>query len=69
MAIRVEPLDHNPLCWTFIQTLLTIADNLLRDPENPKFKQFKSTNVVIQRELIKPKGAIEYAIEVRAFLI
>ncbi|KAJ3576196.1 hypothetical protein NP233_g581 [Leucocoprinus birnbaumii] len=44
-------------------TLLTIADNLIRDPENPKFKQFKSTNTVIQRELMNPKGAIEYAIE------
>ncbi|KAF5363787.1 hypothetical protein D9756_000414 [Leucocoprinus leucothites] len=46
-----------------LKTLLTIAENLLRDPENPKFKQFKSTNSIIQRELMNPKGAIEYAIE------
>ncbi|KAF9453065.1 hypothetical protein P691DRAFT_802444 [Macrolepiota fuliginosa MF-IS2] len=46
-----------------LKTLLTIAENLLREPENPKFKQFKSTNSVIQRELMGPKGAIEYAIE------
>ncbi|KXN89617.1 hypothetical protein AN958_05484 [Leucoagaricus sp. SymC.cos] len=49
--------------YSSVKTLLTIADNLLREPENPKFKQFKSTNSVIQRELMNPKGAIEYAIE------
>ncbi|EKM80075.1 hypothetical protein AGABI1DRAFT_113299 [Agaricus bisporus var. burnettii JB137-S8] len=46
-----------------LKTLLRIADNLLREPENPKFQQIKPTNPVIQRELMNPKGAIEYAIE------
>ncbi|CAE7124474.1 unnamed protein product [Rhizoctonia solani] len=43
--------------------LLKLADNLLSDPENPKFREFKSTNNTIKRSLIEPKGAIEFAIE------
>ncbi|KAF8742806.1 PUB domain, partial [Rhizoctonia solani] len=43
--------------------LLKLAENLLSDPENPKFREFKSTNTTIQRALIDPKGAIEFAIE------
>ncbi|KAF9009034.1 hypothetical protein BDQ17DRAFT_1349410 [Cyathus striatus] len=46
-----------------LQTLLTLSENLLRDPENPKFQQFKPTNALIKRNLMDPKGAIEYAIE------
>lgn len=53
----------NYYLWDF-QTLLTIAENLLREPGNPKYQQFKPTNGVIQRELMNPRGAIEYAIEV-----
>lgn len=49
----------------FCQTLLTISDNLLRDPENPKYQRFKPTNTLIKRELVDRKGALEYAIEVR----
>jgi hypothetical protein len=45
-----------------LNTLLTISENLLREPENPKFQQFKSTNDTIKRRLIDPKGALEYAI-------
>lgn len=51
---------HNGL----FQTLLTISENLLREPENPKFQQFKATNDTIKRRLIDPKGALEYAIAV-----
>lgn len=57
-------LNYHPPLWWFPQTLLTIAENLLREPESPKFKQFKPTNTVIQRELMNPKGTIEYAIQV-----
>ncbi|KAG7449173.1 uncharacterized protein BT62DRAFT_929155 [Guyanagaster necrorhizus] len=46
-----------------IETLLTISKNLLREPENPKFQQFKPTNGIIKRNLMDPKGALEYAIE------
>ncbi|CAE6523176.1 unnamed protein product [Rhizoctonia solani] len=43
--------------------LLKLSENLLSDPENPKFREFKSTNNTIKRSLIEPKGAIEFAIE------
>ncbi|KAH7887711.1 hypothetical protein F5I97DRAFT_2057369 [Phlebopus sp. FC_14] len=45
-----------------LRTLLTIAENLLRDPDNPIYQQFKPTNDKIQRCLVEPKGALEYAI-------
>lgn len=46
-----------------LKTLLKIAENLIKEPENPKFQQFKRTNQLIQRDLINPKGALEYAVE------
>ncbi|KAI0265195.1 hypothetical protein BC834DRAFT_794862, partial [Gloeopeniophorella convolvens] len=45
-----------------LRTLSTIADNLLREPENPKFRQFKPTNSIIKRDLVNPKGTLEYAV-------
>ena len=42
-----------------------VADNLLREPGNAKFRQFKPTNAVIKRDLVDPKGALEYAVAVR----
>ncbi|KAI0068837.1 hypothetical protein BV25DRAFT_1817752 [Artomyces pyxidatus] len=45
-----------------IRTLSTIAENLLREPENPKFRQFKPTNHIIKQRLVDPKGALEYAV-------
>ncbi|KAG6916286.1 hypothetical protein DXG01_007527 [Tephrocybe rancida] len=50
-----------------LKTLLTIAENLLREPENPKFQQFKPTNTTIKKNLVDPKGTLEYAIEVKNF--
>jgi len=46
-----------------LKTLLTITENLLREPNNPKFQQFKPTNSIIKRDLVGPKGALEFAIE------
>jgi len=46
-----------------LKTLLTISENLLREPDNPKFQQFKPTNSLIKRNLIDPKGTVEYARE------
>lgn len=46
-----------------LKTLATIAGNLLKDPQNPKFQKFKPTNNVIKRELVDRKGVLEYAIE------
>ncbi|KZP33032.1 hypothetical protein FIBSPDRAFT_774381 [Athelia psychrophila] len=45
-----------------LKTLLTISENILRDPENPKYLRFKATNDTIKKRLIEPKGALEYAI-------
>lgn len=52
-----------------LQTLLTISENLLREPDNPKFQQFKPTNNIIKRDLVDPKGTLEYAIEVSGALL
>ncbi|KAF8165309.1 hypothetical protein B0H34DRAFT_688679 [Crassisporium funariophilum] len=57
---RPNPKDQ---ALTSLKTLLAISDNLIREPENPKFQQFKPTNTVIKRDLVNPKGALEYAIE------
>ncbi|KAJ7904549.1 hypothetical protein B0H14DRAFT_2663424 [Mycena olivaceomarginata] len=46
-----------------LKTLLTISENLLRDFENPRYRQFKPTNATIKRNLMDPKGTVEYARE------
>ncbi|KAF5387811.1 hypothetical protein D9615_000439 [Tricholomella constricta] len=46
-----------------LKTLLTLAENLLREPDNPTFQQFKPTNNTIKKNLVDPKGTLEYAIE------
>lgn len=67
-----------------VKTLSTIAENLLKDPDNPKFRQFKvcsrsthiileltfmkPTNTVIKKNLVETKGALEYAIQVFTLL-
>ncbi|CAE6392283.1 unnamed protein product [Rhizoctonia solani] len=51
------------LNYKALGVLLKLAENLLSNPEDPKFREFKSTNPAIQRALIDPKGAIEFAIE------
>jgi hypothetical protein len=57
---------HDPYTTAFFcKTLSKIAENLIREPENPKFRQFKPTNNTIKRHLIETKGALEYAIAVR----
>ncbi|KAG1892418.1 hypothetical protein F4604DRAFT_1699308 [Suillus subluteus] len=47
-----------------LKILSKISENLIREPENPKFRQFKPTNDTIRRHLIETKGALEYAIEI-----
>ncbi|KZP00002.1 hypothetical protein CALVIDRAFT_552866 [Calocera viscosa TUFC12733] len=44
-------------------TLLTLADNLAKDPDNPKFQSFKATNKLIKRTLLDVNGGLEYAVE------
>jgi len=48
---------------TSLKLLLKISENILSDPDNTKFHQFKPTNSVIKRDLIDPKGTVEYARE------
>ncbi|THH15498.1 hypothetical protein EW146_g4986 [Bondarzewia mesenterica] len=45
-----------------MHTLSTMAENILREPDNPKFRQFKPTNALIKRDLVDPKGTLEYAV-------
>ncbi|EIN10648.1 hypothetical protein PUNSTDRAFT_65728, partial [Punctularia strigosozonata HHB-11173 SS5] len=42
--------------------LSTLAENLLREPENPKFQQFKPTNDTIKKKVVERQGVLEYAI-------
>jgi len=62
----VEPGIMRPnsyeVAMASLKTLLTISENLLREPDNPKFQQFKPTNNTIKARLIEPKGALEFAI-------
>ncbi|TFK23280.1 hypothetical protein FA15DRAFT_670676 [Coprinopsis marcescibilis] len=58
LHLRVDQLN-----FIAAQTLLTIAENLIREPDNTKFQRFKPTNSVIKRELVDRKGTLEYAIE------
>jgi len=44
-----------------------IAENILREPENPKYQTFKRENDLIKRRLIEPKGALEYALAVSVY--
>ncbi|KAJ7179107.1 hypothetical protein C8R46DRAFT_1072462 [Mycena filopes] len=46
-----------------LKMLLFLCENLLREPNNEKFQQFKPTNEKIKRNLIDPKGTVEYARE------
>ncbi|VDB85372.1 unnamed protein product [Peniophora sp. CBMAI 1063] len=46
-----------------LKTLSTLAQNLLKDPDNEKYQSFKTTNSVIKRDLLDPKGTLEYAVE------
>jgi len=45
-----------------LKMLSTIAENLLKEPENEKFQRFKPTNTLIRKHLVEVKGALEYSI-------
>ncbi|KAF9534289.1 hypothetical protein CPB83DRAFT_889289 [Crepidotus variabilis] len=46
-----------------LRILLTISGNLITDPNNEKYQRFKPTNSIIKRDLMDPKGTVEYARE------
>ncbi|KAI0053537.1 hypothetical protein FA95DRAFT_1552024 [Auriscalpium vulgare] len=62
----VEPGIMRPnskeVAMSSLRTLSMIAENLIREPDNAKFRQFKPTNSIIKRDLVDPKGALEYAV-------
>ncbi|KAG2056393.1 hypothetical protein BDR06DRAFT_909921 [Suillus hirtellus] len=58
----LRPNSHEA-AMASLKILSKISENLIREPENPKFRQFKSTNDTIRQRLIETKGALEYAIE------
>ena len=59
-----EGVSYSTYYLFAIQTLATLSDNLLREPENTKFRQFKTTNSAIKKRLVDVKGALEYAVAV-----
>ncbi|TFY70166.1 hypothetical protein EVG20_g2839 [Dentipellis fragilis] len=67
-SLQVKSMLPDVLQWDIhpfpvrLQTLLTIAENIIREPHNSKFKQFKPTNSRIKRDLVDPKGTLEYAV-------
>ncbi|KDQ21045.1 hypothetical protein BOTBODRAFT_169708 [Botryobasidium botryosum FD-172 SS1] len=44
-----------------VKTLLTLADNILKNPGEEKYQSFKTTNGLIKRTLVEVKGGLEYA--------
>ncbi|KAI0340932.1 hypothetical protein BDW22DRAFT_1485878 [Trametopsis cervina] len=53
--------NARPLALESLKTLLTIAENILKSPDEPKYWRFKPTNATIKRLLVDPKGTLEYA--------
>jgi hypothetical protein len=45
-----------------------MTENIVNEPDNPKYQRFKPTNPLIKRRLIDPKGALEYAIAVSIYM-
>ncbi|KAG8837228.1 hypothetical protein FRC18_009748 [Serendipita sp. 400] len=45
-----------------LKVLSKIADNLLSDIGNEKYRRFKPTNNLIKKHLVEVKGALEYAV-------
>ncbi|KAJ3987240.1 hypothetical protein F5890DRAFT_1498665 [Lentinula detonsa] len=43
-----------------LKILYKLTENLIREPENPKFQRFKTTNAQIQKHIIIPKGTVEF---------
>ncbi|KAJ3845098.1 hypothetical protein EV361DRAFT_58290 [Lentinula raphanica] len=43
-----------------MKILYKLSENLIREPENPKFQRIKSTNAQIQKHIINLKGTVEF---------
>ncbi|KZW04012.1 hypothetical protein EXIGLDRAFT_827948 [Exidia glandulosa HHB12029] len=56
--LRADPAKARPA----LELLLKLADNIINNPNEEKYRSFKPTNKVIQRDLVEVKGAVEYAV-------
>ncbi|KAI0773354.1 hypothetical protein BC629DRAFT_1595126 [Irpex lacteus] len=54
--------NPRPVALESLKTLLKIAENILQNPDEPKYLRFKPTNALIKRVLVDPKGTLEYAV-------
>ncbi|KAJ4478142.1 hypothetical protein J3R30DRAFT_3479735 [Lentinula aciculospora] len=43
-----------------MKVLFKLSENLIREPDNPKFQRFKTTNTLIQKHIVSPKGTVEF---------
>ncbi|KAG8907023.1 hypothetical protein FRB99_005543 [Tulasnella sp. 403] len=61
----VDPgiVRHNPenIANACVDCLLTLCQNILNNPDDEKYRKFKTTNKRIQAGIIDPKGGLEYA--------
>ncbi|KAJ4001149.1 hypothetical protein F5050DRAFT_1708523 [Lentinula boryana] len=55
--------NPEPQAVESMKILHKLTENLIREPENPKFQRFKTTNAThsqIQKHIIIPKGTVEF---------
>lgn len=54
--------NARPFALEALNILLKLAENIVNNPDNPKFHRFKPTNTTIKTYLVDGKGTLEYAI-------
>ncbi|PBK82243.1 hypothetical protein ARMGADRAFT_740969 [Armillaria gallica] len=47
-----------------LKTLLKLADKIIENPDNEKYQRIKINNPTIKKDIMEPKGALEFAIKV-----
>lgn len=52
--------NAQPQALESLRTIHKLCQNLLNDPENPKFQRIKTTNAKIKKDVIEPKGTVEF---------
>lgn len=46
------------------KTLLKLANKIIENPDNEKYQRIKINNPTIKKDIMEPKGALEFAIKV-----
>jgi len=59
---QIERHNDDRVSIESVKVLLKLASNILHNPGEQKYQQFRTTNPIIQRHLVEPKGALEYAV-------